>query len=75
MTTQKAKIGAFAVATWVTIILILQYETEMSWARSALWGALVTPLAFWMTWLRTRLNEHAREWGRRHSRAWSERKR
>lgn len=75
MTTRKAKTGAFAVAIWITITLILQYETEASWARSVLWGALATPLAFWMAWLRTRMNEHAREWGRRHSRAWPERKR
>ncbi|MFK8848488.1 hypothetical protein [Streptomyces sp. Ac-502] len=60
MTTRKAKTGTFAVATCVAITLILQYETEASWLRSALWGALATPLAFWMSWVRTRMNEHAR---------------
>ncbi len=75
MRPRNGKIAAFAVAAWIPVTLLLRYETASSWGLSALLGALTTPLILWLTWLRRRMNEQAREWGRRSSREWPENKR
>ncbi|WP_455355693.1 hypothetical protein [Streptomyces sp. SYSU K217416] len=69
------KTAAFVVVVWAGAALLLRFESGAGWEASVLLGAVVAPLALWMGWLRRRMNERAREWGRRRTQPWPDEKR
>ncbi|MEV4336986.1 hypothetical protein [Streptomyces sp. NPDC049590] len=44
----------------------------VGWGPALLIALVLTPLALWLTWLRRRMRERAREWGQRRFRPWPE---
>ncbi|WPO71785.1 MULTISPECIES: hypothetical protein [unclassified Streptomyces] len=63
-------------ALYVLGVLVLRYAgSGTSWWVALSAGAVLTPLALWMGWLRSRLREQAAEFGRRRTRPWPEERR
>jgi hypothetical protein len=73
--TRWQKNAAYAPALYALVVLMLRFTTGEGWDTSLLIALVVTPLAFWMGWLRRRTSEQAREWGRRRVRPWPEERR
>ncbi|NEB80889.1 hypothetical protein G3I40_37630 [Streptomyces sp. SID14478] len=63
-----------AATVYVVVVLALRFSgSGIGWWMALAMGAVATPLALWMTWLRRRFNERAMAFGRRHGPyAWPE---
>ncbi|MEV1026511.1 hypothetical protein [Streptomyces sp. NPDC050264] len=63
-------------AVYAVVVLVLRFSgAGIGWWMALLLGLVVTPLGFWMGWLRRRLAERAAEAGRRRFRPWPEERR
>ncbi|MDG9712387.1 hypothetical protein [Streptomyces sp. DH10] len=74
--TKWQKSAAYALALYVLSVVVLRFSSGgQGWGTALLLALVTTPLALWMGWLRSRLNEQAAEWGRRRFRPWPEERR
>ncbi|MFD6821491.1 hypothetical protein ACFWC5_14095 [Streptomyces sp. NPDC060085] len=65
--TKRTRNVLTAAAIYVVFVLFLRFSgSGMGWWMALAVGLVATPLALWMTWLRQRYTERAREFGRRH---------
>ncbi|MFF7445511.1 MULTISPECIES: hypothetical protein [unclassified Streptomyces] len=65
-----------ALVLYAVLALMIRFaDGGVGWGQ-ALSAALVgTPLVMWMVWLRSRLMDQARDWGRRKRQPWPEERR
>ncbi|MFD8232046.1 hypothetical protein ACFV20_09140 [Streptomyces sp. NPDC059696] len=73
--TRWQKNAAYALGLYALVTVMLRFSSGEEWGTALLIALLITPLAFWMGWLRRRMNEQAAEWGRRRVRPWPEERR
>jgi predicted alpha/beta hydrolase len=73
--TKWQKNAAYALALYALVVVLLRFSSGEEWGVALLIALVVTPLAFWMGWLRRRMSEQAQEWGRRRFRPWPEERR
>jgi hypothetical protein len=67
------KYAGLALALYALMVLMIRFADGGTGWGTALPAALVaTPLVLWAIWLRGRLMERARDWGRRRFRPWPE---
>ena len=62
----------YTLALYALLAVVFRFSAGGEWGTALLLALVVTPLALWMGWLRRRINEQAREWGRRKARPWPE---
>ncbi|MGY0021157.1 hypothetical protein [Streptomyces sp. cg35] len=73
---RRSRDALIVMAVYAVAVLVMHYSGDgVSWPMSLLLGLVVTPLAFWMGWLRRRFTERAVEAGRRRFRPWPEERR
>ncbi|MFJ5998332.1 hypothetical protein [Streptomyces sp. NPDC092370] len=73
--TKWQKNAAYTLALYALVVVMLRFSSGEGWGSALLIALALTPLAFWMGWLRRRMSEQAQEWGRRRVRPWPEERR
>ncbi|MER7479686.1 hypothetical protein ABTX60_18970 [Streptomyces sp. NPDC126510] len=73
--TKWRKNAAYTLALYGLTVVMLRFSSGEGWGRALLIALVITPLAFWIGWLRRRMSEQAQEWGRRRLRPWPEERR